>query len=250
MEPGLKLCRTKPENISAEDKAQLKDVPYHCLVKSLIYLVITTRPDIAFAVQQLSQFLDSYTFTHWNVAIQVVRYLKGTRDMKLYLGGSDPIQLTGYSDSDWANCLDTRCSIGGYGFTLGKRSGLILWSAKKQQTMAASSCEAEYVAAAKTTKEAIWIRTLLSEIGIHPEQHLPTTIRCNNTSAISLSEDPSLHFRVKHIDIKFYFTQERVESGEITLLYINTKSNIADGFTKALDTGDFRRIRGLMGIRE
>ena len=107
---------------------------------------------ITYAIQQLSQFLDSYSFIHWNAAVQVVHYLKGTRDLHLTLGGNNKINLLGYMDSDWANCLDTRRSISGYCYTLG--SGLISWNAKKQKTVAASSCKAEYVAAFETAREA------------------------------------------------------------------------------------------------
>ena len=106
-----------------------------------------------YAVQQLSQYLDSYSFIHWNAAVRVVRYLKGTWDLCLTLGGNNKIKLSGYTDSDWANCLDTCRSIGGYCYSLG--SGLISWNAKKQKTVAASSCKAEYVAASESTKEVL-----------------------------------------------------------------------------------------------
>ncbi|KDR64927.1 hypothetical protein GALMADRAFT_82513, partial [Galerina marginata CBS 339.88] len=85
------------------------------------------RPDISYAVQQLSQFLDAYTYMHWYAAVWVVQYLKGTRTMKLRLGEKDPIPLTGFTNSDWENCLDTRRSVGGYTFTL--RLGVISWNA-------------------------------------------------------------------------------------------------------------------------
>ena len=151
----------------------------------------------------------------------------------------------GYTDSDWANCLDMRRSIGGYCYSLG--SGLISWNAKKQKTVAASSCEAEYVAASESTKEAIWIRSLLE--GINFKQVEPTTINCDNNSAINLSEDPSLHSRVKHIDIRYHFIRERVQSNEINVSYINTNDNIADVFTKALPAPTFQRLRGFMGLK-
>jgi hypothetical protein len=95
----------------------------------------------------------------------VVRYLKGSRNIKLHLGGSNNLALIGYSDSDWANCPDTRRSIGGFTFSLG--SGVISWSARKQKTVAASSCEAEYVAAFNAAKENTWLRALLQNIYIH-----------------------------------------------------------------------------------
>ena len=161
----------------------------------------------------------------------MVQYLKGTKDLKLALGGNRPIKLIGFTDSDWANCLDTRRSIGGYGFMLG--SGLILWNAKKQKTIATSSCEAKYTAAFKAAKELIWLRNLMANIGF--EQPSSTLILCDNNAAINLSKDLSLHQCVKHIDIKYHFLWECVNMGEITMKYVNTNNNIADIFTKALE---------------
>ena len=129
-----------------------------------------------YPTQQLSQFLDSYTFVHWNATIWVIRYLKGTRTLCLTLGGNNKIRLAGYTDSDWANCLDTWRSIGSYCNSLG--SGLVSWNTKKQKTVAASSCEAEYVAAFKSAKEIVWLHSLLLRINF--PQSEATTINCDN----------------------------------------------------------------------
>lgn len=161
------------------------------------------------------------------------------------LGSQTPIKLIGFTNSDWANCLDTRRSIGGHAYSLG--SGVISWQARKQKTVAASSCKAEYVAAFEASKEAIWLRTLLDGIGYSPTT--PTTILCDNNAAISLSEDPLLHDRVKHINIKYHFMREHVQSGELALSYINTQDNIANIFTKALEPKKFSRFRGFLGIK-
>lgn len=245
MDPGLKLRRADYKKLTREELDQISKLPYRSLVGCLLYLSIGTRPDITYSVQQLSQFLDCYSYAHWNAALRVVRYLSGTRDFKLHLGGNNPISLLGFTDSDWANCLDTRRSVGGHAYTLG--SGIISWQARKQKTVAASSCEAEYGAAFEASKEAIWLRTLLNAIGHGPNE--PTTILCDNNAAINLSEDPLLHDRVKHIDIKHHFLRERVQSQEIHLSYINTHDNIADIFTKALDTKKFTRFRNFLGIK-
>ena len=244
MDPGLKLRRPDKNSITHEDRDQCAKLPYRSLVGCLIYLSVGTRPDISYSVQQLSQFLDCYSYSHWHAAVRVIRYLKGTRNLRLRLGGTEPMKLTGFTDSDWANCLDTRRSVGGYGFTLG--SGLISWNARKQKTVATSSCEAEYTAAFEASKEAIWLRALLTAIDFTPP--LSTVILCDNNAAINLSEDPSLHQRVKHIDIKYHFLRERVHSNEISMAYVNTNDNLADIFTKALEHRRFTRLRSLLGI--
>lgn len=245
MDSGLKLHCPDCSKFTPEEITELAKLPYRSLVGCLLYLAIASRLDITYAVQQLSQFLNCYSYVHRNAAIRVVRYLKGTRDLQLILRGTNPITLIGFTDSDWANCLDTRRSVGGYTFTLG--SGIISWNSRKQKTVASSSCEAEYTATFEAAKEAIWLCTLLSSIELPPPG--PTTILCNNNAAISLSEDPSLHQRIKHIDIKYHFLRERTHSKEIKLSYINTNDNVADIFTKALDKIKFKRLQGFLGIR-
>ena len=244
MDPGLKLRQIDKSSLSKQDIEKLAKIPYRSLVGCLIYLAVGTRPDISYSVQQLSQFLDCFSYAHWNAAIRVVRYLKGSRDLELILGGDNDIRITGFTDSDWANCPDTRRSVGGFLFTLG--SGPVSWQSKRQRTVATSSCEAEYTAAFEASKEAIWLRTLLSSIGLSPTS--ATTLLCDNIAAITLSEDPAFHARVKHFDIRYHFLRERVQSGDISLSYINTKDNIADIFTKPLDTTVFTRLRTFLGL--
>jgi hypothetical protein len=244
MEPGLKLTRPDLSALSEEERSYLQTLPYRSLIGGLIYLAIGTRPDIAYTVQQLSQFLDCYAFEHWNAAVRAVRYLKGTRTFWLTLGGRNLIKLLGFSDSDWANCPTTRKSVGGYSFTLG--SGAISWSARKQKTVATSSCEAEYVAAFEAAKEALWIRQLLTAIDFKPDNAI--TIFCDNNAAKALSEDPLLHARVKHIDIKFHFLRECVLRGDITLQHIPSRDNIADIFTKPLERRKFEKLRSFLGL--
>ena len=154
------------------------------------------------------------------------------------LGGANPIKIMGFTDSDWANCPDTRRSVGGYLFTLS--SGPISWQSRRQRTVATSSCEAEYTVAFEASKEAIWLRTLLSSIGFSPTSS--TDLLCDNNVTITLSEDPAFHTRVKHFDVRYHFLQERAQSNEISLSYVNTKDNIADIFTKPLDTTTFTRL--------
>ena len=244
MDFGLKLRRVDKSSLSKQDVEKLAKIPYRSLVGSLIYLTIGTHPDISYSVQQLSWFLDCFSHAHWNAAIHVVRYLKGSRDLELVLGGDNEVKITGFTDSDWANCPDTRRSIGGYLFTLG--SGPVSWQSKWQRIVVTSSCEAEYTAAFEASKEAIWLRTLLSSIGLPPTS--ATTLLCDNNAAITLLEDPAFHARVKHFDVRYHFLREHVQSGNISLSYINTKDNIADIFTKPLDITIFTRLRTFLGL--
>ncbi|KAG5725581.1 Copia protein [Termitomyces sp. T112] len=224
MEPGLKLRQTDYSSLTQRERDDIAKIPYRRL--------------------QLSQYFDSYSLTHWNAAIRVVRYLKGTRNLWLRLGGTSPVSLAGFTDSDWANCLNTRRSVGGYAWSLG--SGAISWASRKQKTVAASSCEAEYMAAFEAAQECIWLRTLLWAVGHNSDT--ATTIMCDNNAAVNLSEDPLLHSRVKHVDIKYHFLREWVASNELIVKYINTKDNVADLFTKPLPLPRFSCLRSILGL--
>jgi hypothetical protein len=145
MVSGLHLLRPdKNAPVPDSTSAWIKRTPYRSLIGCLNYLAVATRPDIAYAVGRLTSFLDCYRPEHLEAATRVVRYLKGSRDLSLQLGGSNPPTLLGYSDSDYANCPSSSKSIGGYCFTLG--SGVISWASREQKTVADSSCYAEYIA--------------------------------------------------------------------------------------------------------
>lgn len=244
MDPNQKLQRIDRKTHTPEDIDKLSKLPYHPLVGSLLYLCIGTCPDISYAVQQLSQFLDNFSFAHWAASLRVVRYLKGTRHLKLRLGGQNPVQLVGFTDADWANCLNTRRSVGGFAFFLG--GGAISWLCRKQKTVVTSSAESEYIAAYESASECTWIHSLL--VAIDFPQNLLTPINCDNTAAITLSKDSLYHNRVKHIDIKYHFLREFALAGDLRLSYVNTRDNIADIFTKALDLTKFARFRTLLGL--
>jgi hypothetical protein len=245
MEPGLQLSRKHHAPTTSDEKTLMARTPYRSLVGSLMYLAIGTRPDIAYAVQQLCKFLDCYGPVHWEAAKRVVRYLKGTRDTVLVLGGDHPARLIGYTDSDLASCVDTRRSVSGYCCTLG--SGMVTWSARQQKTVSLSTCEAEYVAASEAASELKWLRTLLSELEF--PQLSATPLLCDNNGSIVLTEDSSFHARVKQIDIKHHSIRQHVSEGRLKLHYVRSKDNTADIFTKPLPRKDFERLRACLGLR-
>ena len=226
--------------------ARMKGVPYSEAIGSILWPVMVSRPDAAFAVSTLSQFIQNPGPAHWEGVKRVISYLLTTKDHWLTWGGRGKTIVEAYCDADWGEKLD-RHSVSGYSFHMGQ--GAVTWSSKKQHIIALSSTEAEYIAQTHTAKEALWIRTFIGEFrqGFSSD---PIPINCDNQSAIALAKDNKFHARTKHIDIRYHFIREAVEDRKIELKYIPTDDNVADTFTKALAKGKFRLFAGLLGLRE
>jgi hypothetical protein len=237
------LKRPDPsEQLSDQDKSDLAQLPYRSLIGSLMYIAIGTRLDISFAVSKLSQFLDCYRRVHWQAALQVVQYLKGTRSLRLLLGGPS-FNLVGFSNSSWAE-EETRRSHMGYCYTVG--SGVVSWSSRRQATVAGSSTEAEYIAVSEASREGVWLRSLLRELDLLPPT--PTTIFCDNNGAIALSFDQAFHARVKHVDVRYHFIREQVDAANLLVKRVPSADNMADIFTKPLGRPLFEKHRARLGL--
>ncbi|KAL4324423.1 hypothetical protein GQ457_11G022250 [Hibiscus cannabinus] len=231
------------KHLSKQDGIPLDDVTgYRILVGKLLYLT-NSRPDISFAVQQLSQFISAPTDLHLKALHRVLRYLKGTPGQGIFFPASNPLQLSAFSDSDWATCPDSRKSVTGLCVFLG--SSLISWKSKKQQTVSRSSSEAEYRALAAVTCELQWIKYLLSDLQI---SYTTANLYCDNLSAIKLAENPVHHERTKHIEIDCHLIREKVRSKDITLLPVTSQNQLADCFTKALPVSTFQTSISKLGI--
>jgi hypothetical protein len=187
MEPGARF--TKDQAPSTPTQAmRMRGVPYAEAIGCVLWPVMITRPDCAFATGILSQFIQNPGNTHWEALKRVIVYLGSTKDLWLTFGGKRKTLLEGFCDADYANQLD-RHSIAGYAYHFGQ--GAISWSSKKQQIIALSTVEAEYIAQAHAAKEALWLRTFVSELrGVSEPQ---ITINCDNQGAIALSKDNKFH---------------------------------------------------------
>lgn len=184
-------------------------IPYRELVGALMYAAVATRPDIADVVSFLAQFNHCYTEKHWGMTKRVFRYLIGTKNLGLcYERGDKTIE--GYVDADWAGCLQDRKSYTGYAFTLSNAA--ISWKSQKQKTVALSSTEAEYMGIAEGVKEAVYWSNYMREIELMELTNL--TLYNDNQGARLLTDNPILHQRTKHIDIKYYFIRDIIKGGK------------------------------------
>ena len=211
-----------------EDLEDMQNVPYQRAIGSLMYAATSTRPDIAFAVAILSQFMRNPGHTHWEAVKDVIRYLKGTADFQLTLGTSDT-GLEAYVDADWASQPHRR-SISGY--TVYLHGSPIAWSARKQSLVALSTTEAEYIALTAVAREVLHLQVLLEEI--YGPVSSPIPIYCDNQGAIALASKTKFHARTKHIDIRYHFVRHLIRTRILDLSYCPTEENVANIFTKAL----------------
>ena len=210
-----------------------------------MYLMVMTRPDLGAAVQLLSRFMSKPAKSHWEGVKRVFRYLMNTKDLGLKYNRSGGFHLEDYSDSDWGGCLDTRRSTSGYVFLLG--GAAISWSCKRQDTVAMSTCEAEYMAASHAANECVWAASFIQEVKIDKFPRI-VKIYIDNISAINLSKNSISHARTKHIDIRAHFLRELVEDRKIEFTYISTEKQVADSLTKGVPAAKTIFCRESMGV--
>ncbi|GAU31823.1 hypothetical protein TSUD_58240 [Trifolium subterraneum] len=204
LDPSLKLHQ--------DNGAPFEDITqYRRLIGRLLYLT-TTRPDISLATQQLSQFLQAPTVTHYNAACRILRYLKQEPGLGLMFPRDSELQLLG--------------------------SSLISWKAKKQETIARSSSEAEYRALASATCELQWLLYLLQDLNV--ECSRPPVLYCDSQSAIHIASNPVFHERTKHLEIDCHLIREKLQKGILKLLPISTNEQVADFLTKPLVSPKFK----------
>ncbi|KAJ0589103.1 putative RNA-directed DNA polymerase [Helianthus annuus] len=247
---GMHNCNYEETPMNTSEKLTLEDGTeqvngeyFRSLVGGLIYLT-HSRPDLAYAVSTISRFMQKPSKVHMGAARRVLKYVAKTASYGIWYNKIQELKLVGYSDSDWAACIDDRKSVSAYVFHLG--GAAIAWSSKKQASVALSSTEAEYIAASGATCEAIWLRRVLEDFGF--KQLEATTIFCDNKSTISLSKNPVLHKRSKHIELRYHFMREMVEQDQIKLEHCSTHEQLADVLTKSLAREKFVFYRLQLGV--
>jgi hypothetical protein len=234
--PGSKIHRDV--NGAAVDDTYFKQI-----VGSLMYLT-ATRPDIMFSVSLISMYMSKPTELHLQAAKRILRYLKGTVSYGIFYKKGGEEELLAFTDSDYAGDEEDSKSTSGYVFLLS--SGAVSWMSKKQPIVALSTTEAEFVAAAASACQAVWMRRVLRNLS--HDQEGSTSIMCDNSSTIKLSKNPVMHGRSKHIRVRFHFLRDLAKDGEVELVYCPTQEQVADLMTKALKLEAFQKLRKKMGM--
>ncbi|GJS37477.1 retrovirus-related pol polyprotein from transposon TNT 1-94 [Tanacetum coccineum] len=218
----------------------MSKVLYANVVCSLMYLMVCTRPDIVYAVSIVSRYLANPGKNHWEAVKWILKYLKGTADVGLVYGRDQGkhVHVDGFVDADYAKDPDKGRSITGYVFMV--HGCAVSWKATLQHVVALSTTKAEYMALTEAIKESIWLKGLLIEVGVNLRSVI---VNCDNQSEIHLSRNAMFHERTKHINVRYHFIREIMESKEIEVAKIGTKDNAADAFTKVVLAAHFANSR-------
>ena len=240
MDAGVKLTKAPKEE-------PVNEKEFRRYIGCLRYL-IHTRPDLSHCIGVLSRYMHSPKASHGAALRQVLRYLRGTQSLGLYYKSNERrgLELIGYSDSSYNSDPDDGKSTTGHIFYLNECP--ITWCSQKQEIVALSSCEAEFMAATETAKQAIWLQDLLGEIT--EGEATKAIIRIDNKSAIALTKNPVFHGRSKHIHSRFHFIRECVEDGLVTVEHVAGVRQKADILTKPLGRLKFKEMRDLVGSQD
>jgi Reverse transcriptase (RNA-dependent DNA polymerase) len=216
---------------------------FQTVIGSLLYLMLGTRPDIAYAVIKMSQFSANPSEDHLNRVIYIMHYLAGTQDYKLIYDGSQSKGLIAYTDSDWAaDAIKCRSTTSFFAKLAGS---IICWQSHLQKTVALSSTEAKYMALSDTSRQIKWIQSLLSELG-YQIKRIP--ICADNQGSIFIGSNPVQERRTKHIDIRYYYVRECIENEDVSVVFIEGKDNPADMFTKNFGANLFLKFQDSLRI--
>jgi len=216
--------------------------PIREIIGSLSYIANGTRPDIAFAVNNLCRYVSKPTASLWRAAQRIVKYLNATSHDGLTFKGSS-VSIDAWADSNYAMDKTDRKSTTGMIIRIGENP--IIWKSRKQKSVSLSTTEAEYMAASDATREIVWLRDLLAELN-QLKLSEPTPLYQDNQGAIFLENNNCSNQRSKHIDVRYHFIREQVQMKHIEVIYCPTADMIADFFTKPVNEAQFIKFKDLI----
>jgi hypothetical protein len=242
---GVKLSKEDGPK-TPEELAKMQKIPYASALGSLMYAMQGTRPDICYAVGILGRFQSNPGLLHWQALKCVLKYLRRTKDYQLVYSSASLTPI-GYTDSDFMSDPEARKSTSGFVFLLG--GAAVSWKSVKQQCIADSTTEAEYVAACEAAKEAVWLQKFLIDLDCVPEASKSVVLYCDNSGAVAQSKEPRYHQKAKHIERKFHLIRDFQRQGKVAVTQVASEDNLADPFTKALVTKVFEKHVQAMGVK-
>ncbi|KAL7125418.1 hypothetical protein ABFS83_14G115900 [Erythranthe nasuta] len=213
MSHGVRLSKSMRPQTQMEIE-EMKRTPYASAIGSIMYGMLCTRPDIAYAVSVTSRYQSDPGPAHWKVVKDILKYLRRTRDLFLVYGDTE-LKLEGFTDSSFQSDVDDSKSNSRYIFKV--NGGAVCWKSSKQGTMADSTTEAEYIAASDASKEGSWIRKFIQELGVFSSASDPVRLYCDNNGAVAQAKEPRAHHKSKHVLRKYHVIREIIKRGEVKL---------------------------------
>ena len=202
----------------------MSKVTYASAIGSIMYAMISTRPDVSYALSVTSRYQSDPGESHWTAVKNILKYLRRTKDVFLVYGGEEELVVTGYTDASFQTDKDDSKSQSGFVFKV--NGGAVSWKSSKQETVANSTTETEYIAASEAAKEGVWIRKFLIELGVFPNVSSPLDLYCDNSGAIEQAKEPRNHQKSKHVMRRFHLIRELIDRAEIKICKIHTELNI------------------------
>ena len=243
---GTHFALRAATELELRDQAEaMKKVPYQSAVGSLMYSMICTRPDLAFAVGLVCRYMSNPIKDHWLAVKWLLRYLRGSVKTRLVFRKEGEFAVRGYCDADYAGDADKRRSTTGMVFTVGGNP--VSWRSSLQKVVALSSTESEYISLSEASREAVWLKGFVNELGFNQDA---IKIYCDSQSAIALAKNAVCHERTKHVQTKYHFVRELITDGWVQVVKIATEYNPADIFTKVLPVGKFKGALDLLRVTE
>ncbi|KAK9018707.1 hypothetical protein V6N11_033754 [Hibiscus sabdariffa] len=236
------MCPSTPQ-----ERERMSQIPYASAIGSIMYAMICTRPDLSYALSMTSRYQANHGEGHWTAVKNILKYLRRTKDVFLVYGGEEELRIKGYTDASFQTDKDDSRSQSGFVFCL--NGGAVSWKSSKQDTVADSTTEAEYIAASEAAKEAVWIKKFITELGVIPSISDAVDLYCDNNGAIAQAKEPRSHQRSKHILRRFHLIREIIDRGDVEICKVNTDDNIADPLTKPLAQQKHDRHTESLGIR-
>jgi uncharacterized protein YlbG (UPF0298 family) len=223
------------------------NTPYRQAVGALLYLALSTRPDILFAVTNLARYVNNFTEFHWTSVKRIFHYLQGSKNYAICYTKTKQTEVFGYSDSDWGGNEQDRKSISAFAFKM--CNGPIMWASKSQNFVSLSSTEAELTAISEACKQIQYIKKILSALSLNKQT---LDLYTDNQSAITIATQSvnSYNAKLKHTDIKIKYLRDLIASHKVNLLYCPTENNASDILTKPLPLTKFANDRSLLGLCE
>ena len=214
---------------------------YRSGVGMLLYLTKHSRPDISNAVRELSKVMDGATEAHMKMMLRCIKYILDSQEKGLLIRPTEVLDdvwdLQAFCDSDYSGDRDKRLSV--TGFVIYLLGVAIAWACRAQRSVTLSSTEAEYIALSEVCREILFIAQIMEFLGMTVKR--PIVVRVDNIGAIYLANNQTTSQRTKHVDIRYHFVREYIEDGLVQIVFVKSKDNIADIFTKNLDGETFWR---------